>query len=108
LTTQHELLDAAIKQVGNRYLATMLVAKRIRQLHHGAPAYVQRQDGESFFTVAMREIALGHVVMAPMTEDAGLASAAATPIDMEALSIDVSQSVDVSQPEEEPVESPQD
>jgi hypothetical protein len=81
----------------------MLVAKRIRQLHHGAPAYVHRQDGESFFTVAMREIALGHVAMEPMTEDAGLASAAAAaPIDMEALS------VDILQPEEAPVESPQD
>lgn len=103
MTTQHELLDAAIKQVGNRYLATMLVAKRIRQLHHGAPAYVQRQDGESFFTVAMREIALGHVVMDPMTQDAELASiAAAAPIDMEELS------VGVPQPEEVPVESPQD
>lgn|GEM_PF-2443651 len=103
MTTQHELLDAAIKQVGNRYLATMLVAKRIRQLHHGAPAYVQRQEGESFFTVAMREIALGHVVMEPMIQEAKLAStAAATPLDMEALSIDVLQ------PEEASVESPQD
>lgn len=104
MSTQHELLDAAIKQVGNRYLATMLVAKRIRQLHHGAPAYAQRQDGESFFTVAMREIALGHVVMNPMTEDAELAAAAAAavPIDMETLSVDVPQS------EASPVESPQD
>jgi DNA-directed RNA polymerase subunit K/omega len=103
LTTQHELLDATIKQVGNRYLATMLVAKRIRQLHHGAPAYVQRQEGESFFTVAMREIALGHVVMEPMTRDAKLTSTAmAAPLDMEVLS------VDVSQPEEDPVESSQD
>ena len=100
MTTQHELLDATIKQVGNRYLATMLVAKRIRQLHHGAPAYVQRQEGESFFTVAMREIALGHVVMDPMIRDAKLASTAmAAPLDMEVLS------VDVSQPEEDPVES---
>ena len=103
MTTQHELLDAAIKQVGNRYLATMLVAKRIRQLHHGAPAYVQRQDGDSFFTVAMREIALGHVIMAPMTQDAALASTAlAVPVDMEALSLDVPQA------EEAPLESPQD
>jgi DNA-directed RNA polymerase subunit K/omega len=103
LSTQHELLDAAIKQVGNRYLATMLVAKRIRQLQHGAPAYVQRQDGESLFTVAMREIALGHVVMEPMTEDAELASTvAAMPIDIEELSVDVPQR------EESPVESSQD
>ena len=69
MSTQHELLDAAIKQVGNRYLATMLVAKRIRQLHHGAPAYVQREDGDSYFTVAMREIAQGHVVMQPLAID---------------------------------------
>ena len=103
MSTQHELLDAAIKQVGNRYLATMLVAKRIRQLHHGAPAYVQRQEGESFFTVAMREIALGHVVMDPMTEDAEPASTATDmPIDVEELS------VDIPQPEDTPVESSQD
>ena len=63
MTTQHELLDAAIKKVGNRYLATMLVAKRVRQLHHGAPAYVQHGDDESYFSVAMREIAEGLVVM---------------------------------------------
>jgi hypothetical protein len=81
----------------------MLVAKRIRQLHHGSPAYVQRQDGESFFTVAMREIALGHVAMEPMIEDAKPAStAAAMPIDMEEVS------ADVPQPEETAVESPQD
>ncbi|PON14900.1 DNA-directed RNA polymerase subunit omega [Candidatus Entotheonella serta] len=65
MTNQHELLDAAIKKVGNRYLATMLVAKRIRQLHHGAPAYVQRSEGESHFTVAMREIAEGLVILDP-------------------------------------------
>ncbi len=65
MTNQHELLDAAIKKVGNRYLATMLVAKRIRQLHHGAPAYVKRSEGESHFTVAMREIAEGLVILDP-------------------------------------------
>jgi DNA-directed RNA polymerase omega subunit len=65
LTNQHELLDAAIKKVGNRYLATMLVAKRIRQLQHGAPVYVKRSEGESHFTVAMREIAEGRVFLEP-------------------------------------------
>ena len=65
MTNQHELLDAAIKKVGNRYLATMLVAKRIRQLNHGAPAYVTRNEGESHFTVAMREIAEGLVFLDP-------------------------------------------
>ena len=65
MTNQHELLDAAIKKVGNRYLATMLVAKRIRQLKHGAPAYVKRSEGESHFTVAMREIAEGLVILEP-------------------------------------------
>lgn len=65
MTNQHELLDAAVKKVGNRYLATMLVAKRIRQLHHGAPAYVNRNEGESHFTVAMREIAEGLVILDP-------------------------------------------
>lgn len=69
MATQHALLDTAIKRVGNRYLATMLVAKRVRQLHHGAPAYVQYDDGESYFTVAMREIAEGLVVMQSTGKD---------------------------------------
>jgi DNA-directed RNA polymerase omega subunit len=63
LATQHELLDTAIQKVGNRYLATMLIAKRIRQLYHGAPAQVQRQEGESNFSVAVREIAEGLVIL---------------------------------------------
>ncbi len=65
MTNQHELLDAAVKKVGNRYLATMLVAKRIRQLQHGAPTYVKRSEGESHFTLAMREIAEGLVMIDP-------------------------------------------
>ena len=52
LITQHELLDTAIQQVGNRYLATMLIAKRIRQLYHGAPERLSRQEGESNFSIA--------------------------------------------------------
>ena len=85
MTTQHELLDAAIKRVGNRYLATMLVAKRIRQLHHGAPPYVNREDGDSHFTVAMREIAEGRVVMEPSATgeaDALITAAAASAQEM--------------------------
>jgi DNA-directed RNA polymerase omega subunit len=68
LTQQHELLDAAIKKVGNRYLATMLVAKRMRQLYHGAPPYVARDEDESLFTVALREIAQGHLVLQEPTQ----------------------------------------
>lgn len=58
---QHALLDTAIKVVGNRYHTTMLIAKRIRQLHHGARSQVPHEEGESFFTVAVREIAAGHL-----------------------------------------------
>jgi DNA-directed RNA polymerase omega subunit len=64
LTTQHEFLDTAIQKVGNRYIATMLIAKRTRQLYHGAPTRVPRQEGESNFSVAVREIAEGLVVLA--------------------------------------------
>jgi DNA-directed RNA polymerase omega subunit len=78
LTNQHELLDAAIKKVGNRYLATMLVAKRIRQLHHGAPAYVKRNEGESHFTVAMREIAAGLVFVETPVSIPGFANGVST------------------------------
>jgi DNA-directed RNA polymerase omega subunit len=73
LTTQHALLDTAIKKVGNRYLTTMLLAKRIRQLHHGARSLVQRQEGESHFSIAIREIAEGLIVLNP-TADLPVAS----------------------------------
>ena len=58
---QHALLDAAIKVVGNRYHTTMLIAKRIRQLHHGARPQVPHEEADSFFTIAVREIAAGHL-----------------------------------------------
>lgn len=63
MITQHELLDTAIQKVGNHYLTTMLIAKRIRQLYHGAPALVERQEGESNFSVAVREIAEERVIL---------------------------------------------
>ena len=66
MTTQHALLDAAIKQIGNRYLTTMLIAKRIRQLYHGAPALVEHDGDESHFTIAVREIAEGHLTIEPI------------------------------------------
>jgi DNA-directed RNA polymerase omega subunit len=68
LTTQHALLDTAIQKIGNRYLTTMLIAKRIRQLHHGVPPCVQRQEGESHFSVAVREVAEGLLRLAPDSE----------------------------------------
>ena len=49
--------------MGNRYLATMLIAKRIRQLYHGAPERLSRQEGESNFSIAIREIAEGLVAV---------------------------------------------
>jgi DNA-directed RNA polymerase subunit K/omega len=79
LITQHELLDTAIQKVGNRYVATMLVAKRIRQLHHGAPSRVRRVESESDFSVTVREIAEGFLVLeesAPDTPEAGSNGAA--------------------------------
>jgi DNA-directed RNA polymerase omega subunit len=69
LSQQHELLDSAIKQVGNRYVATMLVAKRIRQLYHGAPSYVERREDESYFSVVLREIAEGHLILQERPHD---------------------------------------
>ena len=67
MTTQHALLDAAIKQIGNRYLTTMLIAKRIRQLYHGARPLVEHEENESSFTIAVREIAEGHLTILPTT-----------------------------------------
>lgn len=57
MTNQNELLDKAIQKMGNRYLTTMLIAKRIRQLYHGARTRVEQQEGESNFSVAVHEIA---------------------------------------------------
>lgn len=62
MTKQHELLDTAIKKIGNRYLATMLIAQRVRQLYHGAKPLVIREDNESLFTVAVREVVEGQIV----------------------------------------------
>jgi DNA-directed RNA polymerase omega subunit len=78
LTTQHALLDAAIKKIGNRYVTTMLIAKRIRQLYHGARPLVEREEHESHFTVAVREIAEGHLTIVHMTEIIPLPPAAHT------------------------------
>lgn len=61
LTKQHELLDTAIRKIGNRYLATMLIAKRVRQLYRGAKPLVIREDNESLFTVAVREVVTGRI-----------------------------------------------
>lgn len=65
MTTQHAQLDIAIQKVGNRYVTTMLIAKRIRQLNHGARSRVERQEGENNFSVAVREIAEGHITIDP-------------------------------------------
>ena len=62
---QHALLDAAIKVVGNRYQTTMLIAKRIRQLHHGAPPQVPHEESDSYFAIAVSEIAAGHLSFDP-------------------------------------------
>lgn len=67
MITQHEKLDIAIQKVGNRYVATMLIAKRIRQLNHGARPRVERQEDENNFSVAVREIAEGHISIDPQT-----------------------------------------
>lgn len=63
LTSHQEFLDSAIQKIGNRYLTTMLISKRIRQLAHGAKPRVERQEGESLFSVVVREIAEGHIVL---------------------------------------------
>ena len=63
MISQHELLDTAIQKVGNHYLATMLIAKRIRELYHDARPRVPRQEGESDFSVAVREIAEGLITL---------------------------------------------
>lgn len=78
MSQQHELLDSAIKQVGNRYVATMLVAKRIRQLYHGAPSYVERREDESYFSVVLREIAEGHLILQERPHELSYASEPST------------------------------
>jgi DNA-directed RNA polymerase omega subunit len=74
LTSHQEFLDSAIQKVGNRYLTTMLIAKRIRQLAHGAQPRVEQQEGESLFSVVVREIAEGHVALDEASPDVAEAS----------------------------------
>ena len=44
----------------------MLIARRIRQLHHGARPQVPHEEADSFFTIAVREIAAGHLSFEPV------------------------------------------
>ena len=69
---QHALLDTAIKVVGNRYHTTMLIAKRIRQLHRGARPQVPHEEADSLFTIAVREIAAGHLSFEPVPPSEGV------------------------------------
>jgi hypothetical protein len=43
----------------------MLIAKRIRQLQHGARPQVDHEESDGYFAIAVSEIAAGHLSFDP-------------------------------------------
>lgn len=61
-------VEELVDRVGNRYALTVAVAKRARQLKEGAQPFVDIES-KSPTTIALHEIAEGHVQLAEVTED---------------------------------------
>jgi DNA-directed RNA polymerase omega subunit len=56
-----ELEKNALEKAGNRYLLTVLLANRTRQLKLGAKPLVEIGNGDSFHVIALKEIAAGKI-----------------------------------------------
>jgi DNA-directed RNA polymerase omega subunit len=56
------LEEKALDKIGNRYSLVMLIAKRINQLKKGAKPRVRIKNGESFYIIAVKEMAAGKIV----------------------------------------------
>jgi DNA-directed RNA polymerase omega subunit len=56
-----ELEKDALEKAGNRYLLTVLLADRARQLKLGAKPQVEVGNGDSHYVIALREIAAGKI-----------------------------------------------
>ena len=56
-----DLEKEALEKAGNRYLLTVLLADRARQLKLGAKPLVEIGNGDSFYNIALREVAAGKI-----------------------------------------------
>ncbi len=52
----------ALEKVSNKYLLTVLVCKRVKQLQRGAKPLID-EEGRDVFDTALREIATGKIVL---------------------------------------------
>ncbi len=50
-----------LEQVPNRFLLTMIAAKRSKQLYKGAPPLIENRSGNKNVVLALREIAAGKI-----------------------------------------------
>lgn len=50
-----------LEQVPNRFLLTMIAAKRAKQLYKGAPALIENKSGNKNVVLSLREIAAGKI-----------------------------------------------
>lgn len=56
-----DLEKNALEKAGNRYLLTVLLADRTRQLKLGAKPLVEVKNGDLPYVIALREIAAGKI-----------------------------------------------
>lgn len=51
----------ALEKAGNRFLLTILLADRTRQLKMGAKPLIEIKNGDSLYDIALREVAAGKI-----------------------------------------------
>lgn len=54
-------VEDCLDEISNRFLLTMVAAKRAKQLYRGAPALVENVSGNKKVVLALREIAAGKI-----------------------------------------------
>jgi DNA-directed RNA polymerase omega subunit len=58
----NSILEAeALKKVGSRFQFTVLLSDRTRQLKLGAKPLIEIENGDSFYVIALKEIAAGKI-----------------------------------------------
>lgn len=60
-------VEELVDRIGNRYALVVAVAKRARQLKEGAKPFIETES-KNPTTIALHEIAAGHVQLAEVTE----------------------------------------
>lgn len=54
-------VEDCLDEISNRFLLTMVAAKRSKQLYRGAPPLVENVSGNKKVVLALREIAAGKI-----------------------------------------------